>query len=100
MQVDKLEQVLRARFAGFTAEHTPPLESHPAELAEGRLCHVFAVYTGKNDVTARISEVLERAGIRTAVLRSIVPTTQREAWYAKKVAATPKEEKAPNGVAA
>ncbi len=62
------------------------METVKAELAEGRLCHVFAVYTGKNDVTARISEVLERAGIRTAVLRSTVLTTQREAWYAKKVA--------------
>jgi len=62
------------------------IETVKAELAEGRLCHVFAVYTGKNDVTARISQVLERAGIRTAVLRSTVPTTQREAWYAKKVA--------------
>ncbi len=61
------------------------IERVKAELAEGRLCHVFAVYTQKHDVTARISEVLERAGIRTAVLRSTVPTTQREAWYANKV---------------
>lgn len=62
------------------------IEMVKAELAEGRLCHVFAVYTKKHDVTARISEVLSRAGIRTAVLKSSVPTTQREAWYAKKVA--------------
>jgi hypothetical protein len=57
-----------------------------AELAEGRLCHIFAVYTKTHDVTARISEVLSRAGIRTAVLKASVPTTQREAWYARKVA--------------
>lgn len=62
------------------------IEMVKAELAEGRLCHVFAVYTGKHDVTARISQVLERAGIRTAVLRSTVPTIKREAWYGKKVA--------------
>ncbi len=62
------------------------IEMVKAELAEGRLCHVFAVYTKKHDVPARISEVLSRAGIRTAVLRASVPTTQREAWYAKKVA--------------
>jgi superfamily II DNA or RNA helicase len=62
------------------------VEMVQAELAQGRLCHVFAVYTKQHDVTARISEVLERAGIRTAVLRSTVPTNQREAWYAKKVA--------------
>jgi len=57
-----------------------------AELAQGRLCHIFAVYTKTHDVTARISEILSRAGIRTAVLKASVPTTQREAWYARKVA--------------
>jgi hypothetical protein len=62
------------------------IEIVKAELAEGRLCHVFAVYTKTHDVPARISEVLSRAGIRTAILRASVPTTQREAWYAKKVA--------------
>lgn len=62
------------------------IELVKAELAEGRLCHVFAVYTHKHDVPARISKVLEGAGIRTAVLRPTVSTVQREAWYAKKVA--------------
>jgi hypothetical protein len=62
------------------------IERVKAELAEGRLCHVFAVYTKAHDVPARISEILSRAGIRTAILRASVPTTQREAWYAKKVA--------------
>jgi hypothetical protein len=62
------------------------IEIVKAELAQGRLCHVFAVYTKTHDVTARISEVLSRAGIGTAVLKASVPTTQREAWYARKVA--------------
>ncbi len=62
------------------------IEMVRAELAEGRLCHVFAVYTKKHDVPARLSEILSRAGIRTAVLRASVPTTQRESWYARKVA--------------
>ena len=57
-----------------------------AELAQGRLCQIFAVYTKTHDVTARIREVLSRSGIRTAVLKASVPTTQREAWYARKVA--------------
>src|SRR5260370_2896316 len=61
------------------------IEMVKAELAEGRLCHVFAVYTKTHDVTARISEILSRAGIRTAVMKAAVPTTQREAWYARKV---------------
>jgi superfamily II DNA or RNA helicase len=62
------------------------IELVKAELSEGRLCHVFAVYTHKHDVPARISKVLEGAGIRTAILRPTVPTVQREAWYAQKVA--------------
>jgi hypothetical protein len=62
------------------------IEMIKAELMEGRLVHVFAVYTGKHDVTARISEVLSRAGIKTAVLKASVPTIKREAWYGKRVA--------------
>lgn len=62
------------------------IETVKTELAQGRLCHVFAVYSKTHDVTARISEVLMRMGIRTAVLKASVPTTQREAWYARKVA--------------
>ena len=62
------------------------IETVKAELANERLCHVFAVYTHKHDVPARISKVLEGAGIRTAILRPTVATVQREAWYAKKVA--------------
>lgn len=61
------------------------IEMVRAELTEGRLCHVFAVYTKKHDVPARISTILERAGIRTAVIKASVPTTQREAWYSRKV---------------
>ncbi|MFJ8629004.1 acyl-CoA dehydrogenase family protein [Kitasatospora sp. NPDC093550] len=34
MEIGQLEQLLRARFAGFFPEHTPPLEDHPAALAE------------------------------------------------------------------
>jgi alkylation response protein AidB-like acyl-CoA dehydrogenase len=33
---EALEQLLTARFAGFVAEHTPPLETHPDQLAELR----------------------------------------------------------------
>jgi superfamily II DNA or RNA helicase len=55
------------------------------ELAEGRRCQVYAVYTQKRDVTARLEQILAREGIRTAVLRRNVPTDKREAWYARKV---------------
>ena len=54
------------------------------ELAEGRRCQVFAVYTRKHDVTARLQHILNNEGIRTAVLRASVDTSKREAWYAWK----------------
>ena len=55
------------------------------ELAEGRRCQVFAVYTQKHDVTARLQQILSNEGLRTAVLRTSVDTSKREAWYAKQV---------------
>jgi hypothetical protein len=42
---------------------------------------VFATFTGRHDVTARLKWVFEQAGLRTAVLRSSVGTDVREAWY-------------------
>ena len=55
------------------------------ELAEGRRCQVFAVYTRKHDVTARLQRILSNEGIRTAVLRASVDASKREAWYARQV---------------
>jgi superfamily II DNA or RNA helicase len=61
------------------------LEEIKRELAEGRRCQVFAVYTQKRDVTARLEEILSREGIRTSVLRASVDTSKREAWYARQL---------------
>src|SRR5579864_3618700 len=55
------------------------------ELAVGRRCQIFAVYTQKHDVTARLERVLSNEGIRTAVLRASVDTSKREAWYARQI---------------
>lgn len=52
-----------------------------AQLARGRKCQVFAVYTHKHDVTARIEQLFLKEGIRPAILRASVPTHKREAWY-------------------
>ncbi|MGB8772056.1 MAG: DEAD/DEAH box helicase [Candidatus Korobacteraceae bacterium] len=52
-----------------------------AQLARGRKCQVFAVYTNKYDVTARLEKLLRAEGIRAGVLRASVPTHRREAWY-------------------
>jgi hypothetical protein len=54
-------------------------------LAEGRRCQVFAVYTRKHDVTARLERILSKEGIRTAVLRANVDTSKRETWYARQI---------------
>ena len=55
------------------------------ELAEGRRCQVFAVYTQKHDVTARLQRILRNEGIRTAVLKASVDTSKRETWYARQI---------------
>ena len=61
------------------------IEEIKRELAQGRRCQVFAVYTQKHDTTARLQQIFVREGIRTAVLRSNVGTEKREAWYARQV---------------
>ncbi|HEX2918269.1 MAG TPA: helicase-related protein, partial [Edaphobacter sp.] len=57
------------------------------ELRQGRRCQVYATYTGQKDVTLRLQTVLEREGIRTAVLRSSVATDKREDWYDRQLRA-------------
>jgi Helicase conserved C-terminal domain len=61
------------------------IEEIRKELAEGRRCQIFAVYTRKHDVTARLQGILSKEGIRTAVLRASVDTSKREAWYARQI---------------
>jgi hypothetical protein len=62
------------------------LDDVKAEIALGRKCQVFATFTGAHDVTARLKFVFEQAGLRTAVLKSTVPTDAREAWYESRLA--------------
>ena len=61
------------------------IEEIRRELAEGRRCQVFAVYTQKHDVPGRLARILSNEGIRTAVLRASVDTSKREAWYARQI---------------
>jgi hypothetical protein len=61
------------------------LEEVKAEIAEGRRCQVFAVYTQKRDVTARLERILREAGISCAVMRSQIDTGAREGWYEKRL---------------
>jgi hypothetical protein len=57
------------------------LDEVRAQLERGRRCQVFAVYTNKHDVTARLEQLFRTVGIRAAILRATVPTHKREAWY-------------------
>jgi superfamily II DNA or RNA helicase len=57
------------------------IEEVKGQIARGRKCQIFAVYTHKHDVTARLEQLFLREGIRTAILRASVPTHKREAWY-------------------
>ena len=57
------------------------------ELRQGRRCQVYATFTGKHDVTARLERVLQQAGFQVAVLRSTVATDKREAWYERQLRA-------------
>ncbi|MGH9351230.1 MAG: C-terminal helicase domain-containing protein, partial [Terriglobia bacterium] len=57
------------------------LEEIQSSLGRGRKVHVFAVYTRTRDVTRRLERILQREGIRVAVLTSDVKPEVREAWY-------------------
>jgi hypothetical protein len=57
------------------------VEEVKAELASGRRCQIYAVYTQKRDVTRRLERILSSEGIRVAVLTTEVPPESREGWY-------------------
>jgi superfamily II DNA or RNA helicase len=66
---------------GTYAKERALIQEVKAQLARGRKCQVFAVYTNKHDVTARLEQLFRAEGIRAAILRASVPTHRREAWY-------------------
>jgi len=57
------------------------VEEVKAELARGRRCQIYAVYTQKRDVTRRLEHILTNEGIRVALLTTDVPPEAREGWY-------------------
>jgi hypothetical protein len=63
------------------------IEEIRAELRDGRRCQVYATFTGEFDVAARLDAVLCNVGFRVAILRSTVPTLEREQWYEKQLKA-------------
>jgi hypothetical protein len=63
------------------------LEEVKAELARGRRCQIYAVYTQRRDVTRRLERILAHAGIRVARLTTEVPPESREGWYERQLRA-------------
>ena len=63
------------------------VEEVKAELARGRRCQIYAVYTQKRDVTRRLEQILLNEGIRVAVLTTDVPPETREGWYDRQLRA-------------
>jgi len=61
------------------------VEEVKAELARGRRCQIYAVYTQKRDVTRRLEQILLNEGIRVAVLTTDVPPESREGWYERQL---------------
>jgi hypothetical protein len=64
----------------YAKEHAL-IQEVKAQLARGRKCQIYAVYTTKYDVIARLEHLLRTEGIRVGVLRASTPTHRREAWY-------------------
>lgn len=61
------------------------IEHIKEDLSRGRKCQVYAVYTGKRDVTGRLERILSKEGIQVSVLTTQVPPDQREAWYERQL---------------
>jgi hypothetical protein len=55
------------------------------ELAQGRRCFVYCVYTNTRDITGRLKDFVARNGIRAEILRSQVKPEVREDWLREKV---------------
>ena len=55
------------------------------EKKAGRKTLVYTVYSGTRDTTTRLKALLDKAGLKTAVLRASVSTDKREDWILDQV---------------
>ena len=69
----------------LTPKERKLLEICKAEKAKGRRVLVYTTYTGKQDTSQRLKQMLTTAGLRTDVLRSSVSTEAREDWILDRV---------------
>ncbi|MHB8411228.1 MAG: helicase-related protein [Candidatus Acidiferrales bacterium] len=85
-ETQRRETFLIAQTQDLSEEHVYAkerrlVEEVQAELARGRRCQIYAVYTQKRDVTRRLERILSNEGIRVALLTTDVPPEAREGWY-------------------
>jgi len=91
-ETQRREKFLIAHAADLNEEHIYAKERRlagevKAELARGRRCQIYAVYTQKRDVTRRLERILTNEGIRVGVLTTDVPPESREGWYERQLRA-------------
>lgn len=55
------------------------------ELAQGRKCLVYTVYTDTRDTAGRLQKLLQAEGIKAAVMRASVKADEREDWVAARL---------------
>jgi hypothetical protein len=89
-ETQRRERFLIAETPDLSEDHTHGkerrlVEEVKAELARGRRCQIYAVYTQKRDVTRRLEQILLNEGIRVAVLTTDVPPESREGWYERQL---------------
>jgi hypothetical protein len=91
-ETQRRERFLIAETQDLNEEHVYAkevrlVEEVKAELARGRRCQIYAVYTKKRDVTRRLEHILTNAGIHVALLTTEVPPESREGWYERELRA-------------
>ena len=63
------------------------IEIVQSELARSRGIQIYATYTQKRDVTRRLQQILEKAGVQSAIRTSDTPPEHRESWYERQLKA-------------
>ncbi|SDF52509.1 Superfamily II DNA/RNA helicases, SNF2 family [Thermoanaerobacter thermohydrosulfuricus] len=56
-----------------------------SETQQGRRVFIYAHFTGEKDITKRLEMLLNKIGIKTAVLKAAIPPEKREEWLVQKV---------------
>lgn len=86
----RTREVLAAEPSQFNDVEVMPKEAELIDIckqhkAQGRKVLIYTAYTGRRDTSSRLKMILEREGLKAAVLRATVDTSQREDWIADQV---------------